>query len=95
MLTNASTANFRHSWQCSFEKNLHIGHPAKWAISNSYEVFEGSKNRAWKHTLNPMINSQIPYVKKEIVKMSGTRFENKLWLNSGYEKYRSISSLVF
>ena len=42
-----------------------------------------------------MINSQIPYVKKEIVKMSGTRFENKLWLNSGYEKYRSKSSLVF
>ena len=42
-----------------------------------------------------MINSQIPYVKKEIVKMSETRFENKLWLNSGYEKYRSKSSLVF
>ena len=45
--------------------------------------FEGSKNRAWKHTLNPMINSQISYVKKEIVKMSGTRFENKL--NSAYD----------
>ena len=41
------------------------------------------KEQAWKHTLNPMINSQISYVKKEIVKMSGTRFENKL--NSAYD----------